>query len=442
MPTFMERKRDELRARGIDPLRLPPGQYVTDRFPVLHLGPVPDYDSLDDWTLDIGGDAVDRSVTLTWDALRSLPSRELTVDIHCVTKWSRLDVMWRGVMLADVLAPCGVRPDAATLVASGDHGYSSSIAWSELTDHDAMLAWEVDGGALAAEHGWPLRLVVPHLYFWKSVKWLRRLDVWSGARAGFWEERGYHVHGDPFSEERYWGDDTTAPGPHGRGVDDESRSTALSRPLRTLLDRAVTNATGSLTDDVAALRDACALVLGRVLDMPDAPWSALIGAAAARGRWDRWRIGGLLVAEHPDSDGAPEATRDLLAELADELSVVGGIAPEGWEGGHRAASADSAETLDGKRRRSFVFGLERLVELADGRDAAGLDQLADSLAALDPAGADRLTVDLIHTAASDVASVGAVRAATRESLARALEDSPFAASVRRLDAVDDQGGNR
>ncbi len=444
MPTFMERKRDELRARGIDPLRLPPGQYVTDRFPVLHLGPVPAYGSLDRWTLRVGGDAVDRPVTLTWDSLRSMRPSELTADIHCVTKWSRLDVTWGGVMLDDVLELCGVQPDPGTLVARGEHGFSSSIAWKDLAHHDALLAWEVDGAALDAEHGWPLRLVVPHLYFWKSVKWLRALEVCHGQRAGFWEERGYNVHGDPFSEERYWGDDgaqasTSSASGVGREVN-AAGATSLSRPLRILLERAVTNAAGALTADVAALRDACAFVLGRVLDMADAPWPALIDAAAIRGGWDRWRIGGLLAAEHPDSDGTPEATRELLAELADELSVVGGICAEGWEGGDRQAATESAEWREGKRRRNLVFGLERLVELADSGDAAGLDQLADSLAGLDQTGEHRIVLDLIHAGARDVAAVGAIRVGTRESLARALQESPFAASVRRLDAVDDQGG--
>ena len=428
MPTFMERKRDELRARGIDPLRLPPGQYVTDRFPVLHLGPVPTYDSLDQWSLRVGGDAVDRPLTLTWDALRSLPRSELTADIHCVTKWSRLDVRWAGVNLADVLELCGVHPEPGTLVAHGEHGFSSSIAWNDLAHHDAILAWEVDGATLDAEHGWPLRLVVPHLYFWKSVKWLRTLEVCHGQRAGFWEERGYNVHGDPFSEERYWGDEVAQASMSS--ASDERRelgaadATALSRPLRNLLDRAVTNAAGALTADVAALRDACAVVLRRVLDMADAPWPALVDVAATRGGWDRWRVGGLLAAEHPDSDGTPEATRELLAELADELSVVGGISTEGWEGGDRQAATDSPEWREGKRRRNLVFGFERLVELASSGDAVALDQLADSLARLDETGEHRIVLDLVHAAARDVAAVGALRVGTRESLARALRESP------------------
>jgi DMSO/TMAO reductase YedYZ molybdopterin-dependent catalytic subunit len=203
----MERKREELRARGVDPDRLPPGQYVTDRFPVLHLGPVPDGD-LTDWRLDVGGDAVDRPQSFTWAEFLELPTTDVTVDIHCVTKWSKFDVRWRGVALHDVLAGSGPRPEATTLLAHGAHGYSANLSYAELRSNTCLLAYEVDGRPLDAEHGFPLRLVVPHLYFWKSVKWLRGLELWSDPEVlGFWERNGYHEHGDPFREQRYWGDD-------------------------------------------------------------------------------------------------------------------------------------------------------------------------------------------------------------------------------------------
>jgi DMSO/TMAO reductase YedYZ molybdopterin-dependent catalytic subunit len=208
MASFMERKRAELRARGVDPDRLPPGQYVTDRFPVLHLGPVPDVDDLTAWRLDIGGDGVDRPRRLTWEDLLALPATEVTVDIHCVTKWSKFDVRWRGVALDDVLAASGRRPDAATLLARGEHGYSANIPYAEIRAGTCLLAYEVDGHPLEPEHGFPLRLVVPHLYFWKSVKWLRAVELWRDPGVlGFWERNGYHEHGDPFREQRYWGDD-------------------------------------------------------------------------------------------------------------------------------------------------------------------------------------------------------------------------------------------
>jgi DMSO/TMAO reductase YedYZ molybdopterin-dependent catalytic subunit len=206
----MERKRAELAARGVDPARLPPGQYVTERFPVLHLGDVPDVDDVDlaTWCLTIGGDAVGRPVSYRWEDLRALPTTDVVVDIHCVTKWSRFDVAWQGVALADVLGPSSPTADAVTLLAWDADGYSANLPYSELRTETALVAWAVDGEQLAPEHGGPLRLVVPHLYFWKSVKWLRRLELWRDPEAlGFWERNGYHEHGDPFSEQRYWGDD-------------------------------------------------------------------------------------------------------------------------------------------------------------------------------------------------------------------------------------------
>lgn len=206
--SFMERKRDELRALGIDPARLPAGQYVTERFPVLHIGPTPADVTPDKWLLDVGGDALDAPATITWSALLELPSTEITVDIHCVTKWSKLDVRWRGVLLADVLAACRPHADATTLIARGEHGYTASMSYSELRERVCLVAYEVDGEPLAAEHGAPVRLLVPHLYFWKSVKWLRGIELCRDPnRTGFWEQNGYHEHGDPFREQRYWGDD-------------------------------------------------------------------------------------------------------------------------------------------------------------------------------------------------------------------------------------------
>jgi DMSO/TMAO reductase YedYZ molybdopterin-dependent catalytic subunit len=202
----MERKRAELAERGIDPVRLPPGQYGTDRFPVLHLGDVPDID-LATWRLTIGGDGVGEPASFTWEQLMALPATEVVVDVHCVTKWSKFDLAWKGVALADVLAPSRPRPDAATLLAWDGDGYSANLPYAELLAHTALLAWAVDGAPLEPVHGAPLRLVVPHLYLWKSVKWLRRIELWRDPEVlGFWERNGYHHHGDPFREERYWGD--------------------------------------------------------------------------------------------------------------------------------------------------------------------------------------------------------------------------------------------
>ena len=204
----MERKRAELAARGVDPARLPPGQYATDRFPLLHLGDVPAVE-LATWRLTVGGDAVGQPLSYSWEDLRALPTTDVVVDIHCVTKWSRFDVAWQGVALGDLLGPSSPTADAATLLAWDADGYSANLPYRELRAETALVAWAVDGAPLEPEHGGPLRLVVPHLYFWKSVKWLRRLELWRDPGAlGFWERNGYHEHGDPFREQRYWGDDT------------------------------------------------------------------------------------------------------------------------------------------------------------------------------------------------------------------------------------------
>ena len=208
MVSFMERKRAELSQRGIDPNRLPPGQYATDRFPVLHLGEVPDVDDVTQWTLDIGGDGLERPARLGWADLLALPTTEVRVDIHCVTKWSKFDVVWRGVTLEDLLALSGVRADASTLLAWDGAGYSTNVPYGELRDNICLIAYDVDGAPLQPDHGAPLRLIVPHLYFWKSVKWLRRIELWRDPDVlGFWERNGYHEHGDPFREQRHWGDD-------------------------------------------------------------------------------------------------------------------------------------------------------------------------------------------------------------------------------------------
>jgi len=423
MPSFMQRKRDELGARGIDPDRLPPGQYVTERFPVLHIGPVPRYAGLEDWTLAIGGDGVARPRVLTWAELRCLPANELTDDVHCVTKWSRLDVTWWGVMLADVLAESVPSTEAVTFVAVAEHDFSASMSWAELGGHDVMLAWAVDGLPLDPEHGYPLRLVVPHLYFWKSVKWLRRIELWRDDRAGYWEHHGYHRHGDPFAEERYWGDTTAA-----LAAASTDRSGALRRPLRVLLDRALAKPTGTVSGDIAQLREACAVVLRRCLDRPDEEWESLVEAAGRRGEWDPWRRVGLLAAAHPERAPTAEATRDLLAELADELRIRGDVVPGVWEGEHRQAVTESAEWQEGKRRRDLVFSLERVVELIETTDASGLRELANSIARRDTGDYPTLPA-AVRGVAADIEATGSVGDLTRASLAECLHGSPFAAAI-------------
>lgn len=424
MPSFMQRKRDELGARGVDPDRLPPGQYVTERFPVLHLGPVPRYCGLDDWTLAIGGDAVARPRVLTWAELCSLPEKELTADVHCVTKWTKLDLSWRGVLLDDVLAASLPGIDAITFVAVAEHDYSASTSWAELSGHDAMLAWAVDGSPLDPEHGYPLRLVVPHLYFWKSVKWLRRIELWRDERAGYWEHHGYHHHGDPFAEERYWGDAAS----RDVAVASANSSGALSRPLRVLLERALAKPTGTVSGDVASLRAACAVVLRRCLDRPDGQWAQLVELASDKGDWDQWRQAGLLAAAEPERDATAEATRDLLAELADELCIRGDVLPGVWEGEQRQAVTASADWQEGKRRRDLVTSLERLVELIETTDAPGLRELAGSIARRDTGDHPTLPA-AVRAAAADIEATGAVPARTRASLAECLQETPFAAAI-------------
>jgi len=203
---FFDRKRKELEARGIDPARLPPGQYLTDRFPVLHVGDVPRYaDDLFDWDLRIFG-LVDQPVTLGFDELTALPSVDETFDIHCVTKWSKFDTRWTGVRLWDLLDLAGVRPEATHLVEHAEHGYTTNLPLADVQRGDVLVAWAFAGEPLDPEHGYPVRLVLPHRYFWKSAKWLRGLELTDADRPGFWERNGYHNDGDPFLEQRHWGD--------------------------------------------------------------------------------------------------------------------------------------------------------------------------------------------------------------------------------------------
>ncbi|MEA3055347.1 MAG: hypothetical protein QOD30_779 [Actinomycetota bacterium] len=202
---FFDRNRKQLEERGIDLARIPPGQDFTDRFPVLHVGDVPSYPELSTWTLQIGG-LVEHEVTLPWDELRAMPSVDLTFDIHCVTKWSKLDTVWTGVRVTDLLALASPLPSATHLISHAEYGYTANTPLADATVENAMVAYAFDGEPLAPEHGYPVRLVIPHLYFWKSTKWLRALELVSEDRPGFWEQNGYHMYGDPWREQRFWGD--------------------------------------------------------------------------------------------------------------------------------------------------------------------------------------------------------------------------------------------
>lgn len=208
---FFERNRQELAERGVDPARLPPGQYFTDRFPVLHTGEVPRYPTLDEWDLRVFG-TVERPLRLTWTELMDLPSAEITTDIHCVTKWTKLDTTWVGVPFDVIAEGAGLSPAATHLMCHAEHGYTANVPLADVTGTDdagrprALLAYRYDGQPLEPEHGYPLRFLVPHLYFWKSAKWLRGLEPMTADAPGFWEQNGYHIYGDPFREQRHWGD--------------------------------------------------------------------------------------------------------------------------------------------------------------------------------------------------------------------------------------------
>ena len=208
---FFDKNRKELEQRGIDPQRLPPGQYFTDRFPVLHAGCVPNYENLDEWDFNLAG-LVEAPATLSWAEILALPSSEIVTDIHCVTKWSKFDTVWRGVAFDDVLDLVDVRDEATHVMCHSEFGFTANLPLDDVLGVDAkgqpkaMLAYEFDGQPLDPEHGFPLRFFVPRLYFWKSAKWLRALEFMAGDRPGFWEQNGYHMYGDPFLEQRHWGD--------------------------------------------------------------------------------------------------------------------------------------------------------------------------------------------------------------------------------------------
>ncbi|MBX9794681.1 MAG: sulfite oxidase-like oxidoreductase [Burkholderiaceae bacterium] len=182
--------------------RLPPGQSLTHRFPVLTAGPSPLHRSAAEWTLtlNVGPQQVAR---WTWDDFQALPQTEQLVDIHCVTTWSKFDTRWRGVTVDNLLAAAGVQAPTPWVLAHSQDGYSTNLPLADLTQGHAMVATHFDDKPLTHEHGGPARLLVPHLYFWKSAKWLTSLQFTTEDEAGFWERRGYHNRGDPFREERY-----------------------------------------------------------------------------------------------------------------------------------------------------------------------------------------------------------------------------------------------
>ena len=198
---FRSRAMRKVEEAGYDPARLPPGQYLTEKWPVLHAGTVPDTD-LATWDFRVFGQ-VESPVTLSWDEFTTLPAHEITIDIHCVTRWSRFDASFKGVHwneLAKVVKP---KPSARYVVAHAEQDFTANVQLEALEDDEALLAYEADGEPLTPEHGWPLRLVIPKRYFWKSAKWVRGIELLDHDEPGFWERLGYHNEADYWKEERY-----------------------------------------------------------------------------------------------------------------------------------------------------------------------------------------------------------------------------------------------
>ena len=186
-----------------DPSRLPPGQYLTAEFPVLSAGPTP-RTKLEEWTFEVRG-LPQGTRSWGWEEFTAIPSETITVDIHCVTKWSKFDTVWTGVSV-DRLLEGAFLGEARFVSAFSDGGYTTNLPLEDVLGRKAWVAYEYGGQPLEPAHGGPARLLVPHLYFWKSAKWVRGLELMTEDRPGFWETYGYHNQGDPWREQRYWGD--------------------------------------------------------------------------------------------------------------------------------------------------------------------------------------------------------------------------------------------
>ncbi|HEX2912526.1 MAG TPA: sulfite oxidase-like oxidoreductase [Chloroflexia bacterium] len=199
---------DNMFNKKVDPAvasRIPPGQSLTERFPVLHYGPVPHTD-LSKWDFKIFGQ-VEEPVRFTWEEFMKLPQSEVVMDIHCVTRWSKLDTRWQGVLIKDLMKQIQLKPSAQFVLAHAEYGFTANVPLDVFMDDQSILAHSFDDKPLEKDHGWPLRLVIPHKYFWKSAKWIRGIEFLTQDKLGFWERNGYNNHADPWKEERY-SDDT------------------------------------------------------------------------------------------------------------------------------------------------------------------------------------------------------------------------------------------
>ena len=198
---FRSRAMRKVEEAGYDPARLPPGQYLTEKWPVLHAGTVPNSD-LATWDFNVSGE-VENPISLSWEEFTALPTREVTMDIHCVTRWSRFDARFKGVHWSTIAELVRPKTGAWYVLAHAEQDFTSNVPLSALEDEEALLAYEADGEPLTPEHGWPLRLVIPKRYFWKSAKWLRGIELLDHDEPGFWERLGYHNEADYWKEERY-----------------------------------------------------------------------------------------------------------------------------------------------------------------------------------------------------------------------------------------------
>jgi DMSO/TMAO reductase YedYZ molybdopterin-dependent catalytic subunit len=201
MPLFRSKAEDKVREAGYDPARLPPGQYFTEKWPVLHAGEVPKVD-IATWTLELSGE-VEEPTTLTFEQLRELPATEVTTDIHCVTRWSRFDAQFTGVHWRELAKLCRPKPSAHFAIAHAEHGFTANVPLEALEDENALIVYAADGEPLTPDHGYPVRLLIPTKYFWKSAKWLRGIELSAVDKPGFWERYGYHSNADFWQEQRY-----------------------------------------------------------------------------------------------------------------------------------------------------------------------------------------------------------------------------------------------
>ncbi len=196
---MFDRRDEEKRVKSEG--RLPPNQALTQKFPVLHYGSVPATDPAV-WKLSVTGE-IEQPMSWTWDEFRQIPTTTIQVDIHCVTGWSKFDTTWEGPLFRDFIKLFGVKPTAQYVIAHAPHGFTTNLPLEVMLEDNVLLAWKYNGEFLEPDHGFPVRTLVPQRYFWKSAKWLTRLEFSAVDKPGFWEQAGYHNDADPWKEERY-----------------------------------------------------------------------------------------------------------------------------------------------------------------------------------------------------------------------------------------------